>query len=166
MALAGRSGCSGTISCEPGGQVALARRSATICAVNGMPVSTSTSMLRPRRARRTSSIASGVYCGIAANHNAVSQKKRAPTGCDFCRGSSWFSHERWARWRPPSVNLACLPWQSKVAATMLGWRRGENFPALPVAGDAKPCIALISRLRTYAVPFSFPPREPLCQCRT
>ena len=43
-ALAGRSGSSGTINCKPGGQVARARRSATVCTANGMPVSTSTSM--------------------------------------------------------------------------------------------------------------------------
>jgi hypothetical protein len=43
-ALAGRSGWSGTINCKPAGQVARARRSATVCAANGMPGSTSTSM--------------------------------------------------------------------------------------------------------------------------
>ncbi len=46
--------------------MARARRSATVCVANGMPGSISTSMrgLRPRRARRMSSIVSGAYCGM------------------------------------------------------------------------------------------------------
>jgi len=51
-------------------QVARARRCATVCAANGVPGSTSTSMrwLRPRRARCTSSIVSGVYFWHSTNH--------------------------------------------------------------------------------------------------